>query len=242
MIDQRVTLVTGGARRVGAAIVRSFSERGDAVVIHHGHSPEEAEALAASLRAAGTPVHVVQADLADALAPGRVVAEVIAAFGRLDVVVSSASLMTRHAFDAVTPAEWDRVEAINLRAPFFLMQAAARVMTEGGVIVQMSDHLAFEATFPSLIPHQVTKSAVTQLVRAIAAALAPRIRVNAVAPGLVLAPDDLTDERLQQFLTDVPLARSGSPDDVVQAIHYLVDATYVTGTTLQVDGGRQLWR
>lgn len=242
MSQARVTLVTGGARRVGAAIVRSFARRGDDVVIHHGASAAEAESLAESLRAEGARVHVVQADLNDASAPERLVSEAVRVFGRLDVVVSSASVMSRHAFDAVTPAEWDVVEAVNLRAPFFLMQAAARVMRDGGVIVQMSDHLAFEAIFPDLIPHQVTKSALTQLVRTVAATLAPRIRVNAVAPGLVLAPDDLSDDALQRFLRDVPLARQGSPDDVVQAIHYLVEASYVTGITLPVDGGRHLWR
>lgn len=241
-IDRRVTLVTGGARRVGAAIVRSFAERGDAIVLHHGNSPVDADALAAELRATGTPVHVVQEDLVDATAPTRIVEQAMQAFGRLDVVISSASVMTRHEFLNVTPAEWDYVEAINLRAPFFLMQAASRVLPEGGVIVQLSDHLAFEQIFPHLIPHQVTKHAVTQLVRNVAALLAPRIRVNAVSPGLVLAPDDLSGASLAAFLRDVPLARSGTPADVTQAIHFLVDAPYVTGVTLPVDGGRQLWR
>ncbi len=240
--SQRVALVTGGARRVGAAIVRSFAERRYALVLHHGNSPDAAEALSRELRDAGTPVHVVQEDLTDARAPRRVIDAAMAAYGRLDVVVSSASIMTRHDFDAVTPEEWDEVEAVNLRAPFFLMQAAARVMTDGGVIVQLSDHLAFETIFPQLIPHQVTKHAVTQLVKTVASLLAPRIRVNAVSPGLVLAPDDLGDAALAAFLKDVPLGRSGSPADVVQAIHYLIDAPYVTGVTLQVDGGRQLRR
>ena len=242
MTSPRVTLVTGGARRVGAAIVRSFAARGDSLVIHYGASASEAESFAASLRAQGTKVHLVQADLTDATAPEHVVSEAMRAFGKLDVVVSSASVMSRHAFEEVTPDQWDVVEAINLRAPFFLMQAAARVMSDGGVIVQMSDHLAFETIFPDLIPHQVTKSALTQLVRTVAAKLAPRIRVNAVAPGLVMAPEGLSGEKLQRFLDDVPLARSGNTDDVVQAIHYLVDATYVTGITLPVDGGRHLWR
>lgn len=242
MMASRVTLVTGGARRVGAAIVRSFAARGDSVVIHYGTSADEAESFAASLRTQGTNVHLVQADLTDAAAPEHIVSEAMRAFGKLDVVVSSASVMSRHAFDAVTPDEWDVVERVNLRAPFFLMQAAARVMTDGGVIVQMSDHLAFETIFPDLIPHQVTKSALTQLVRTVAAKLAPRIRVNAVAPGLVMAPEGLSGDKLQRFLNDVPLARSGTTDDVVQAIHYLVEATYVTGITLPVDGGRHLRR
>jgi pteridine reductase len=122
------------------------------------------------------------------------------------------------------------------------MQAAARVMRDGGVIVQLSDHLAFESIFPTLIPHQVTKAALTQLVRTTASALAPRVRVNAVAPGLVLPPDDLADDAIERFLRDVPMGRSGTPHDVAQAVHFLVDAPYVTGIVLPVDGGRHLRR
>ncbi len=227
---------------MGAAITRSFASPHDAIVLHHGSSPAEATALATELRAAGALVHVVQADLADVLAPARIVHEALDAFGALDVVISSASVMHWQAFDDVTPDTWNRASDINLRAPFFLMQAAARVMRDAGVIVQVSDHLAFETIFPKLIPHQVTKAALTHLVATVASAVAPRLRVNAVAPGLVLAPDDLTDEAMARFLTDVPLARSGSPADVIEAIHYLLRATYVTGTVLQVDGGRHLWR
>lgn len=238
----RVTLVTGAARRLGADIARSFAARGDDIVLHHGSSPAEAQALADEMRAAGARVHVVQENLADTAAPARIVAEAVRAFGALDVVISSASVMSRRAFDEVTPEDWEVAHAINLRAPFFLMQAAARVMREGGAIVQMSDHLAFEAIFPRLIPHGVTKSALTQLVRSVAAALAPRIRVNAVAPGLVFPPSDMAPETIERFLRDVPLARRGLPADVIGALHYLVDAPYVTGIVLPVDGGRHLWR
>jgi pteridine reductase len=239
----RTVLVTGGARRVGAAIVRSFAERGYHVVIHHGSSASEAEALAASLHAAhGTSSHIVQADLAEPDAPTRVVEEAARIFGRLDVIVSSASIMEMVPFDQVTPAQWMRTEAVNLRAPFFLLQAAARVLAPGGVFVQMADHLATEIGWPNLLPHQITKSALTQLVRAGADLLAPDRRVNAVAPGLVLPPDDMGEAAVEAFLRDVPLARAGSPDDVVQAIHALVDAPYITGVILPVDGGRQLRR
>jgi len=239
----RVALVTGGARRVGADIVRSFAARGYDVLLHHGNSPDAAAALAEELRGThGVRIEVVQEDLADVHAPPRIVDAAIRAFGALDVVVSSASVMMVHPFDAVTPSEWELTSAINLRAPFFLMQAAARVMREGGVIVQLSDHLAFESIFPHLIPHQVTKSALTQLVRTTASAFAPRLRVNAVAPGLVLAPDDLSEEAIARFLRDVPMARSGTPGDVAQAIHFLVDAPYITGVVLPVDGGRHLRR
>ena len=186
----RVALVTGGARRVGAEIVRSFAARGYDILLHHRNSSDAASALAAELqRVHEVRIEIAQEDLADVHAPQRIIDAAMRAFGALDVVVSSASVMMRHPFDAVTPDEWEQTVAINLRAPFFLMQAAARVMRDGGVIVQLSDHLAFETIFPNLIPHQVTKAALTQLVRTTASALAPRVRVNAVAPGLVLPPD-----------------------------------------------------
>lgn len=242
-VARRTALVTGGARRVGAAIVRGMASRGYDVLVHHGQSPEAAASLAAQLmQEYGVRVEIVQEDLREPDAPARIVEAARGHFGALDVVVSSASVMEFVAFDAVTPAQWAHTEAVNLRAPFFLMQAAAPLLRDGGVIVQMSDHLAFETLYPDLIPHQVTKAAVTTLVSTMAAALAPRIRVNAVAPGLVLAPDHMSDAALQRFLADVPLARSGTPDDVVHAIHYLVDATYVTGEVLRVDGGRHLRR
>jgi len=242
MSERRVTLVTGGARRVGAAIVRGCAARGDAVVLHHGSSPTEAEALAAELRDGGAQVHVVQADLADARSPDLLIEHALHAFGRLDVLVSSASVMHRVAFGSVTAAQWDDTAAINLRAPFLLMQAAARVMSDNGVMIQLSDHLAFETGFSHLIPHQVTKAALTHLVETVAVAVAPRLRVNAVAPGLVLAPRDMSPATRSAFLRDVPLDREGTPVDIVAAILYLIDAPYVTGVVLPVDGGRHLRR
>lgn len=240
---RRVALVTGGARRVGAAMARSFAERGYHLVLHHGNSPDDAASLASELEQAhGTQVLVVQEDLQDPTAPARIVQAAVAAFDAIDVVVSSASVMEWRDFDAVTPDDWARTEAINLRAPFFLMQAAARAVKDGGVIIQIADHLATETGFSQLIPHQVTKSALHHLVRTVAEHLAPRIRVNAVAPGLVLAPDDMSEDARKRFLADVPLARTGTPLDVVEAVHYLVNAPYVTGTILRVDGGRQLRR
>lgn len=240
---RKVALVTGGARRVGAAIVRSFAERGYDVVLHHGNSPEAAAVLGVELeRELGVRVMQVQEDLVDPTAPARIVQAAMNAFDALDVVVSSASIMEWRDFESVSPDDWARTEAVNLRAPFFLMQAAGRVMTEGGCIVQIADHLANETGFPRLIPHQVTKAALHQLVRTTADLFAPRIRVNAVSPGLVLPPDDLSDEATARFLRDVPLARGGSPADVVQAIHYLVNAPYVTGAVIAVDGGRHLRR
>jgi pteridine reductase len=243
MTGRRAVLVTGGARRLGAAIVRSCAARGWDVLLHHGHAPAEAAALADELqRVHGVTVVPIQEDLAHPDAPGRLVEATVRALGRLDAVVSSAAVLHPVPLDAVTPAQWDETHAINLRAPFFLMQAAARHLPHGGGIVQVTDHLAFEVGWPALVSHGVSKAGVTQLVRAMAGALAPRIRVNAVAPGLVLPPDGWTEEDAARFLRHVPLAAEGTPGDVVQAIHYLLDAPYVTGAVLPVDGGRHLLR
>ncbi len=243
MSGRRVALVTGGARRLGAEIVRRLAARDFDVLLHHGHSPREAEALATELRAAhGGRVDIVQADLADPNAPAQIVHAAIERLGALDVVVSSASVMHARAFAEVTAEEWQRTEAVNLRAPFFLMQAAAAAMRDGGVIIQLSDHLATETGSGQLIPHAVTKSALTQLIRTVAVAVAPRLRVNGVAPGLVLAPDGMSEAAIGRFLRDVPLAQSGTPQAITRAIDYLIDADYVTGEILTVDGGRHLRR
>lgn len=212
------------------------------MVIHHGSSPEKAKTLADELRSAGATIHVLQSDLSERDAPKQIIDEVMKVFARIDTLISSASIMRSTPFGAVTPEQWDEIHAVNLRAPFFLMQAAARCMSVGGCIVQLSDHLAFESIYPTLIPHQVSKSALSQMVRSIAEAVAPDIRVNAVAPGMVLPPDSMSSESRQRFLNDVPLGVIGSPQDVIDAIHYLVNAPYVTGTVLRVDGGRHLRR
>jgi len=154
------------------------------------------------------------------------------------VLVNSAATMMRTPLDTVTPEQWDEVFALNLRAPFFLSIAAARAMgAQGGVIVNISDHMGFES-WPAFVPHGVSKAGVSAMTRALAAALAPRVRVNAVAPGAVLPPEGWPAAEQERYAKETPLARIGTPDDVIGAIRYLIAATYVTGETLFVDGGR----
>ncbi len=237
----RVTLVTGGARRVGAAIVRACAARGDAVVIHAHRSAAEAETLAETLRATGAQATVITGDLHEPHAPARIVAAAHAWHGRLDVLVNSAASFVRNDPLHLTPAEWDRAFAVNVRAPFFAAQAAARVMPPGGVIVNIADHLAFE-TMPAMAAHGAAKAALVHVTRTLARAFAPDVRVNAVAPGLVAAPETWDDAEVARFLRGVPLARAGTADDVAQAVCWLVDASYVTGVVLPVDGGRGIAR
>jgi pteridine reductase len=165
--------------------------------------------------------------------------QTVATFGRLDVVVNSAAVMERLALDEVTAAAWDRAMNLNLRAPFLIAQEAARLLPEGGSIINIADLAAFE-TWPAYIPLGVSKAGLVHLTRALARALAPRIRVNAVAPGMVLAPEWLEPDAAERFVATTPLRRAGSPEDVVQAIRYLLAATFVTGETILVDGGRHV--
>lgn len=241
MAGERVALVTGGARRLGAAFSRALARRGFHVAVHHRQSHAEAEALVREIERAGGSAQTFVADLAAADAPAALVREVASTCGRLDVLVNSAANMLRTPVGSVTVGQWDEIFALNVRAPFFAAQAAAGVMGEGGLIVNIADLAAFE-TWGGYIPHGMSKAAVVQMTRALARSLAPAIRVNAIAPGVVLLPEGWEDASAQRLASTTPLRRLGGPDDVVHALEYLLDASFVTGEVLVVDGGRHVRR
>ena len=233
----RVALVTGAGHRVGRAIALALAEDGAHVAVHYHGSEARARETVSAIEAAGGAASPFQADLRDATAATGLVERVRAARGRLDVLVNSAASMMRTPLDTVTPEQWDEVFALNLRAPFFLSVAASRVMQAGSVIVNVSDHMGFEP-WPGFVPHGVSKAGVSAMTHLLAGALAPNVRVNAVAPGAVLAPDGWPAAERERYASQTPLASLGTPGDVVTAIRYLISATYVTGETLFVDGGR----
>ncbi len=236
----RVALVTGAGQRVGQAIALALGAEGMRVAVHHHASVDGARRTASALRGLGAETATFAGDLGLPDTPARLIHEVAAHFGALDVLVNSAAVMRRLALDQVTPAEWDETFAINTRAPFFLALAAARAMGErGGAIVNIADHLAHES-WPMLVPHAASKGALETITRQLAVQLAPRVRVNAVAPGAVLPPDGWPDAARRRFEESTPLQRLGTPDDVAQAVVYLASAPYVTGHVLFVDGGRHL--
>lgn len=238
---ERVALVTGGARRLGAAFTRALARRGYHVAIHHRRSTAEADALVREIERAGGTARAFVADLATADAPEALVRDVVASCGRLDVLVNSAANMLRTPVGSVTAAQWDEIFSLNVRAPFLAAQAAAAVMREGGLIVNIADLAAFE-TWGGYIPHGMSKAAVVQMTRALARALAPNIRVNAIAPGVVLLPEGWEDASAERLASTTPLRRLGGPEDVVHALEYFLDATFVTGEVLVVDGGRHVRR
>lgn len=237
-LEGKVALVTGAGRRVGRAIAIALGSEGARVAVHFHGSAKGARETVLAIEEAGGEASSVQADLGEPDAPGTLVGQVMGAFGRLDILVNSAAGMARTPIESITPDQWDEIFALNLRAPFFLALAAARAMgAPGGVIVNISDHMGFES-WPAFVPHGISKSAVASMTHALAGALAPFVRVNAIAPGAVLAPQGWPAAQAKRFNAATPLRRLGTPEDVGRAVLYLVGADYVTGEILFVDGGR----
>jgi pteridine reductase len=236
----RNALVTGGAHRVGRAITIALAEAGMRVAINYNAAAAEADELVRDLTSRGHECRAYRADLTDPDSPETLITQVARDFGGLDLLVNSAAVMQHTPLGEVSVATWDRMFALNLRAPFFLSQAARPWLSAAkGCIVNMADLAAFE-TWPGYIPHGISKAGIVQMTRALAHALAPDVRVNAIAPGAVLLPADWDAAARDHFATTTPLRRIGSPDDVTHALLYLVRADYVTGDTLLVDGGRHV--
>lgn len=241
-LRDRVALVTGAGRRVGRALAIALGRRGASVAVHFGHSDREAQETVAQLQALGVRAEAFGADLTQADAPATLVQSVARAFGRLDVLINSAAVMERTPFGTVDPAHWDRMLALNLRAPFFLCQAAAPwLRKDRGAIVNIADLAAFE-TWPAYVPHGVSKSGILYMTRALASVLAPDVRVNAVAPGTVLLPEGWSETDERRLAETTPLRRTGSPEDVASAMLFLLDSDYISGETIVVDGGRLVRR
>ncbi len=238
-----VALVTGGARRLGRAFVEALAARGMRLAVHHGASAAEADAVVTAIRAAGGDAEAFGADLRDVEAAIALPGQVVDRFGRLDVLVNSAAVMERLPVAETSPAQWDAILDLNLRAPFFLaQQAAPHLGLQGGTIVNIADLSGFEPwrNYPA---HSVSKAGVVMLTRVLAAALAPEVTVNGIAPGTVLLPDEYDGDHRRFLAETTPLGRLGTPDDAVQALLYLVEhGAFVTGETIVVDGGRLLRR
>ena len=236
-----VALVTGAAHRVGRALAVGLAADGYDIALHYHSSAAKVDEALDAITSAGGRATRFQSDLRVGDAPTRLVVDVMRSVGRLDVVVNSAAVMIRMPMGEITAGDWDKVLDLNLRAPFLIAQEAARHLPDGGSIVNIADLAAFE-TWPGYLPHGVSKAGIVYLTRALARVLAPRIRVNAIAPGTVLLPEHFDQNAAEHLTQTTPLKRDGTPEDVVQAMRYLLSATYVTGETIIVDGGRHVRR
>lgn len=237
----RVALVTGAGRRVGRALAVALGAEGMTVAVHYHASDAGARETAGMIERAGGKASIVAADLTSDAAAG-LIDDVVRQLGGLDVLVNSSAVMERTPLGEVTAAQWDAMMALNLRAPFLLSQAAApHLARTRGTIVNIADLAAFE-TWPAYIPHGISKAGVVYMTRALARTLAPEVRVNGIAPGAVLLPDQWNEDDAAKLRESTPLRRLGSPDDVVGALLYLLRADYVTGEIIIVDGGRHVRR
>ncbi|MGE7137297.1 pteridine reductase [Luteibacter sp. NPDC031894] len=238
-----VVLVTGGARRVGAAIVRRLHAAGCSVALHYRHSADEADALARELNTLRDgSVATFAAALEDDATLNPLVESVVRRFGRLDGLVNNASAFYPTPIGQATSAHWDDLFAANARAPFFLAQAAASALREAkGAIVSIVDIYA-ERPLAGHTVYSMAKAALAMLTLSLAKELAPDVRVNAVAPGAILWPSSgKPEEAAEVLIAKTPLARKGEPGDVAEAVRWLMmDAHYTTGQIIRVDGGRAL--
>ncbi len=237
---QRVALVTGGAVRLGGALATGLADAGWDVAIGYRSSADAARDTVADIERRGRAGAAFEADLAAPEAAPSLAAAVAERFGRLDLLVNSAASFRSVPLLDVDAEEWDRVMALNVRAAHLLVRSCAELLRASrGSVVNITDLSAFQAW--TVYPHHaVSKAALAHLTRVQARALAPEVRVNAVAPGAVLPPDDWPEARWDALASRAVLGRTGSPEDVVQAVLYLADADFVTGHVLPVDGGRLL--
>ena len=244
-MQDRAVLITGAARRIGAAIARELHAAGARVILHCHRSRDEADALAAELDAIRPDSSaVVQADLLQVAALPRLADDAARAFGRLDGLVNNASSFYPTSLGEIELREWEDLIGTNLRAPLFLSQAAApHLRAWQGAIVNIID-IHHERPLPDYVVYSVAKAGLAGLTRSLAVELAPDVRVNGVAPGAILWPEGgkhFSPAERARITEQTPLERVGSPEDVAGAVKYLLfDALFVTGEILAVDGGRRL--
>ena len=233
----RIVLVTGAGRRVGAAIAIAFAKPGTKVVLHHHSATSGVEEVAKEIVRRGGEAVPMRADLTDSASCRALIQRVVEALGGIDVLVSSAANFERIPFDALDESAMERALTLNVRASFSLAHEAATTLRERqGNIVLIT---CTSATLPyaNFLPYVVSKGAAKQLMRALAIELAPQVRVNAVAPGTVLPPEEMSVEQREKLAHKTLLRRVGSAEDVAEAVVYLANARFVTGQEILVDGG-----
>ena len=237
---QKVALITGGAVRVGRAITLGLAEAGYNVVIVYHTSAAEARAVADSVRELGRVALVVRGDVSVAEDIEAISQRLREEFGRLDLLVNNASLFQSASLLDVQENEWDRVMAVNLKGPFLMVKATADLLTEAnGRVVNLIDLSAFQP-WVEHPHHAVSKAGLLHLTRVMAQALAPAVRVNAVAPGTVLLPESYDEDAGRRSRERSALGTLGSPDDVVRTILFLERSPFITGEVIVVDGGKIL--
>lgn len=244
-LDGTVALVTGGARRVGRAIVLELGRAGCDVAIHCHRSKSEAAQLAEEVRGFGRRAAIVCTDLEDPASWSATIAQTVKAFGRLDVLINNAAVFLTERADTLAEfdhGQWESVLRTNLMAPAGLCHHALPYLSAGGCgkIINLCD-AASDRPWPRHLTYCVSKAALAALTRGLARALAPTIQVNGVAPGIAIFPESYSAAQRRTLTQKVPLRREGSPEEVARLVRFLIEeGDYVTGQILDIDGGRSL--
>ena len=243
-LEGRVALVTGGARRVGAAIARRLHAAGASVLIHYRDSEADARTLVGELNGRrAKSAASVKAELLAPIAPRALVSAARDSFGRLDLLVNNASSFFPIGLGAVEASHWEELIGSNLRAPLFICQEAApELAKQTGAIVNIVDIHA-DRPLKGYPVYSIAKGGLAAMTRSLAVELAPKVRVNGVSPGAIAWPEDgqFDPAERERIIATTPLARVGAPEDIAQAVHFLACASYVTGQIIAVDGGRSIF-
>jgi NAD(P)-dependent dehydrogenase (short-subunit alcohol dehydrogenase family) len=239
--QQTVAVVTGAARRVGREIALAMADRGHAVVVHHGTSTVEARVLVQRIRSQGGQAIAVSADLREPRDAACRVFEAAAELGEVTTLINSAAVFQERALPWIDPYHCNVHLSVNFLAPIFFAQQFIRQLGEGhrGHIVNILDWRAQRPGADHLI-YTATKAALTAATKSLALQLAPLIQVNGIAPGAILPPEDRSNWHEQRAITSIPLRRTGSPQELVDAIHFLLNSNFITGEILNVSGGEEL--
>jgi NAD(P)-dependent dehydrogenase (short-subunit alcohol dehydrogenase family) len=240
-VVMRTALVTGGARRIGEAIVKRLAAEGWAVAIHCHRSGHEAKALDRAIQAAGGRAAIIEADLADAAAVSSIIAQAGGALGPVTLLVNNASVFEPDDIGSLDEVVWERHFGVNLRAPVFLARDFAAQLPDGvdGAIINVIDQRVWKPT-PHFLSYTLSKSALFTATQTMAQALAPRIRVNAVGPGPTLASSRQRRDDFARQGASVPLGQGPNPEEIAEAVLFLATARSVTGQMIAVDGGQHL--
>ena len=239
-LQGRVALVTGAGKRLGRQIALRLANEGADVAVHYGGSAAEAQEVVQQIEKLGRHAAAFQAQLTDVAAIRNLVSQVVAHFGHLDILINSAANFLQTKFAETPESAWDASLDTNLKAPFFCAQAAAPHLAKSGygAIINFAD-IGGLVGWREFMPHSISKAGIILLTRVLAKELGPAVRVNALAPGTITMPGD-PPEWQQDFIEHAALRRSGRPDEITDAIMFLLTAGFVTGHTLVIDGGRTL--
>ncbi len=240
-LKNKVALLTGGARRIGRAIAMDLAAHGTSIAVHYRTSQSEADAVVAEISSKGGKAQTFHADLEHVAEIERMVAKVLDTFGRIDILINSASIFAPIPLTEITERDWDANLDTNLKAPFFLSKFAAAAMRKQGTgkIINLGDWAGIRP-YKDYLPYSVSKSGLIGLTKALAKELAPEVQVNCIALGMVMPPEDYSKEEVERLVKRTLTKKMGTPEDVARAVIFFCETDFATGTILPLEGGRLL--